>query len=276
MTIAANEAGARVLVHGASGRMGRAVVALLAGDQRMVLAAAVESSGAMTLGRDAGELAGVGSRGVLLTADLHAALAGSDVVVDFSTVGAIPALARAAASSRTPTVVCTTGLDAAAHAAIDALAVVAPVVLAANTSVGVTVLLHLAARAAELLGDDYDLEIVEMHHRHKLDAPSGTALRLAEAVAAARGLNLDTAARHGRSGAVGVRTRDEIGIHALRGGDVIGDHTIVYAGGGERIELTHRAHTRDLFARGALRAARWVVSQPPGKYDMADVLGIPR
>ena len=276
MSEAANEAGARVLVHGAGGRMGRAVLALLATDQRMKLAAAVDHRGAPTLGRDAGELAGAAPCGVVITADLAAALVASDVVVDFSAVGAVPALALAAAASRTPTVVCTTGLDDAAMVALDALAVVAPVVIAANTSVGVTVLLHLAARAAELLGDDYDIEILEMHHRHKVDAPSGTALRLAEAVAGARGLDLATAGRHGRSGQVGARTRDEIGIFALRGGDVIGEHTVVFAGAGERIELSHRAHARDLFARGALRAARWVVSQPPGKYEMADVLGIPR
>lgn len=276
MTIAANEAGARVLVHGAGGRMGRAVVALLATDERMQLAAAVDARGAATLGRDAGELAGAGALGIAVTADLVAALRGSDVVIDFSAVGAVPALARAAAASRTPTVICTTGLDAEALAALDALAAIAPIVVAANTSVGVTVLLHLAARAAELLGDDYDIEILEMHHRRKVDAPSGTALRLAESVAAARGLDLATAARYGRSGQVGARTRDEIGILALRGGDVIGEHTVVLAGDGERVELTHRAHARDLFARGALRAARWVVSQPAGRYEMADVLGIPR
>jgi 4-hydroxy-tetrahydrodipicolinate reductase len=256
--------------------MGRAVVALLAFDERLRLAAAIETAGSATLGRDAGELAGIGTLGVALTSELGVALRRSDVVIDFSHVGAVPALARAAASSRTPMVVCTTGLDAAAHAALDALAKVAPVVVAANTSVGVTVLLHLAARAAELLGEDYDVEIVELHHRHKVDAPSGTALRLAEAVAGARGLELAKAARHGRSGQVGARTPDEIGIHALRGGDVIGEHTVLLAGAGERLELTHRAHARDLFARGALRAARWVVSQPPGKYEMSDVLGIPR
>lgn len=276
MTTAANEAGARVLLHGAGGRMGRAVVSLLAVDERLRLAAALDAPGSKLLGRDAGELAGLGALGVSLTADISAALRVSDVVIDFSVVGAVPALARAAAQSRTPTVVCTTGLDAAAHAALDALAEVAPVVVAANTSVGVTVLLHLAARAALLLGDDYDVEIVELHHRQKVDAPSGTALRLAQAVATARELDLATAARHGRSGQVGARTPDEIGLHALRGGDVIGEHTVLLAGAGERLELTHRAHTRDLFARGALRAARWVVSQRPGKYEMADVLGIPR
>ncbi len=269
-------AGGRVLLHGAGGRMGRAVVALLAGDADLALAVAIEAPGSALVGRDVGELAGLGPGGVRVTDALEAGLCGADVLLDFSAAAAVPGLARAAASVRIPSVICTTGLDAAAHEAIDALACVAPVVVAANTSVGVAVLLHLAARAAALLGDEYDAEIVELHHRHKIDAPSGTALRLAEAVADARGLDLDTAARHGRSGAAGPRAPGEIGVHAVRGGDIIGEHTLVLAGAGERLELTHRAHARDLFARGALRAARWVRGQPPGRYEMRDVLGLPR
>lgn len=276
MTAAATDARVRVLVHGAAGRMGRAVIALLVADERLRLTAALDAPGSAMLGRDAGELAGVGALKIDLTSDLAAGLRASDVVVDFSSAAAVPALARAAAVSRTPMVVCTTGLDGAARAELELVAKVAPVVVAANTSVGVTVLLHLAARAAELLGDDYDVEIVEMHHRHKVDAPSGTALRLAEAVAAVRGLLLPNVARHGRVGQVGSRVRAEIGIHALRGGDVIGEHTVVFAGEGERLELTHRAQSRDLFARGALRAVRWIVAQAPGKYEMRDVLGILR
>jgi 4-hydroxy-tetrahydrodipicolinate reductase len=256
--------------------MGRAVVALLADDTALSLAAAVEAPGSPLLGRDAGELAGLGASGVRVTDDLEAGLRSVDLAIDFSTAAAVPGFARAAASARIPSVICTTGLSPEAHAAIDALAGVAPVVVAANTSVGVTVLLHLAARAAALLGDDYDAEIIELHHRHKVDAPSGTALRLAEAVAEARGLDLDAAARHGRSGATGPRGKGELGIHAVRAGDIIGEHTLVLAGAGERIELTHRAHARDLFARGALRAARWVGGQPAGRYEMSDVLGLPR
>jgi len=256
--------------------MGRAVVALLADDTALSLAAAIEAPGSPLLGRDAGELAGLGAGGVHVTDDLDAALRGVDLAIDFSTAAAVPRFARAAASARIPSVICTTGLSAEAHAGLDSLAGVAPVVVAANTSVGVTVLLHLAARAATLLGDDYDAEIVELHHRHKVDAPSGTALRLAEAVAGARGLDLDAAARHGRSGAAGPRGKGELGIHAVRAGDIIGEHTLVLAGAGERIELTHRAHARDLFARGALRAARWVGGQPAGRYEMSDVLGLPR
>jgi 4-hydroxy-tetrahydrodipicolinate reductase len=173
-------------------------------------------------------------------------------------------------------VIGTTGLDERAEAAIDALAARAPVVVAPNMSPGVTLFFHLAARAAELLGPDYDAEIVEMHHRRKVDAPSGTAVRLGEVVARAKGFDPERAVVHGRSGQVGARPREEVGVMTLRGGDVIGDHTLVLAGEGERLELTHRASSRDIFARGAVRAARWVVGQPPGRYDMADVMGIAR
>jgi 4-hydroxy-tetrahydrodipicolinate reductase len=260
----------RIAMHGAGGRMGRAIVRAISEEASLSLVAALDREGSDALGRDAGELAQVGTIGVALVAD-RVALRGADVVIDFSSPAATAATARACAASSTPMVIGTTGLDAEANEAIDALARTTAVVVAPNTSVGVTVLFHLAAEAARLLG-----EIVEMHHKKKVDAPSGTALRLAERVAAAKGLGQD-AFVHGRSGQVGARPRDEIGIVALRGGDVIGEHTLVLAGPGERMELTHRAHDRSLFALGALRAARWVATRRiPGRYDMTDVLGIIR
>lgn len=265
----------RVAMHGASGRMGRAIIRAVADDAGLALVAAVDREGSEVLGRDAGELAQGSALGVAITAEREAATR-ADVVIDFSTPAATAAMARACAASRTPMVIGTTGLDTEARAAIDALAAEAAVVVAPNTSVGVTVLFHVAAEAARLLGASFDAEIVEMHHRKKVDAPSGTALRLAERVAAAKGLGPDSFV-HGRSGQVGARPEGEIGIVALRGGDVVGDHTLVLAGPGERLELSHRAHDRSLFATGALRAARWVAAiGAPGRYDMADVLGLPK
>lgn len=252
--------------------MGRAIVRAIAEDPSLALVAAIDRAGDL-VARDAGEIAQARTLGVRLSADREA-IAGASVVIDFSSPAATALAAERCARSATPMVIGTTGLDAAAHAAIDALATRAAVVVAPNTSIGVAVLFHLAAEAARLLGAEFDAEIVEMHHRRKVDAPSGTALRLAERIAAAKGLAIPDSFVHGRSGQVGVRPEKEIGIVALRGGDVIGEHTLVLAGPGERIELTHRAHDRSLFAQGALRAARWVTSAPPGRYDMTHVLGI--
>ncbi|MDQ3036598.1 MAG: 4-hydroxy-tetrahydrodipicolinate reductase [Myxococcota bacterium] len=263
----------RIAMHGAAGRMGRAIVRAISEDESLALVAALDREGSDALGRDAGELAQVGPIGIALVAD-RTALRGADVVIDFSSPAATAATARACAASSTPMVIGTTGLDADADAAIGELAAKAAVVVAPNTSVGVNVLFHLAAEAARLLGPDFDAEIVEMHHKKKVDSPSGTAVRLAERVAAAKGLGRESFV-HGRSGQVGARPAAEIGIMTLRGGDVIGEHTLVLAGPGERIELTHRAHDRSLFALGALRAARWAAAQKtPGRYDMADVLAI--
>lgn len=250
-----------VLVHGAQGRMGRACITALAADGRANSIVAVDRTPGST-------------DGVTISTDLAASLNGVDVVIDFSAPAATLALLRECAKTKTPAVIGTTGLDAAVHLAVKELALTTPVVVAANMSPGVAVLLHLVREATVRLGLDYDVEIVETHHRRKVDAPSGTALRLAEEVAAARELSLVDAARHGRHGSVGARTATEIGIHAVRAGDVVGDHTVILAGSEERIELTHKAHSRDLFARGAVRAARWLVGRAPGVYDMSDVLGI--
>lgn len=262
----------RIAVHGAAGRMGREIVQLIAGASDLVLAAAIDRTGCAEIGQDAGTLAGARPLGVALRDGL--APLNADVLVDFSSPAATVAAVGVAAAAGVACVVGTTGLDEAARAALAEASTKIPIVLAPNMSVGVNVALRLLDQATRLLGAEYDVEIVEMHHRRKVDAPSGTALRMADVVARARGLDPKKAARHGRSGQVGARTPDEIGILALRGGDVVGDHTVVFAGPGERIEVTHRAQSRETFARGALRAARWVVGRPPRLYEMADVLGV--
>ena len=198
----------------------------------------------------------------------------ADVLVDFSVHSATAGLAALCAEHGKPIVIGTTGHSDAERESVRSLACRIPMVWSSNYSTGVNDLFWLTKKAAEILGADYDVEIVEMHHRFKQDAPSGTARTLAEIVAEARQLKLDGAARHGREGLVGARTRAEIGIHAVRGGDVVGDHTVMFAAPGERVELVHKAASRDILARGALRAAQWVVGQPPGLYTMQDVLGL--
>jgi 4-hydroxy-tetrahydrodipicolinate reductase len=265
----------RVSVHGAAGRMGRSIVKVLVEDKGATLVSAIDRGAHSALGQDAGVLAGLHEPiGVVLTSSLEAALERAEVVIDFSLPDAARALFQACAARRVAAVVGTTGLDAPARAALDALSKVAPVVVAPNYSVGVNALWALAAQAVRVLGPEFDIEIIEMNHRHKVDAPSGTAVRLTEVVAQARGVDPTSVVRSGRVGQVGPRSPDEIGVHAVRGGDIVGDHTLVLAGPGERIELTHRAHSREIFALGAVRAAHFVVGRAPGLYDMADVLGI--
>ena len=239
----------RVIVHGAAGRMGQALAAAAAELQLPVTAS------------------------VDVHDNLAAALAKGDVVIDFSSPAATASLIELAVAAGKPLVIGTTGHAADERKRLAALAARVPTVWAGNFSVGVNLLFALTARAALVLGDDYDAELIEMHHRQKKDAPSGTAVRLLELILEARQFGPE-ALRHGRSGLTGERTRQEIGVHALRGGDIVGDHTVIFAGPGERIELTHKAGDRAIFARGALRAAQWVVRQPPGVYDMQDVLGL--
>jgi 4-hydroxy-tetrahydrodipicolinate reductase len=258
----------RVHVHGVTGRMGRSIVRALADAEGLLLVGAVSRQ---ALAVDAGTLAGVRPLGVNVT-DQISAMRG-DVVIDFSRSEATEALAKQATEMGFALVVGTTGLEPSALAALEAASRVVPVIVAANTSVGVTVLAHLAQLATKLLGEGFDAEIVEMHHNQKADAPSGTALRIADAVLAAKGLDR-SAIRTGRDGKPGPRTKHEVGVLAMRGGDVIGDHTLVLAGEGERIELTHKATDRALFAKGALRAARWIAGRDAGRYDMRDVIGL--
>jgi 4-hydroxy-tetrahydrodipicolinate reductase len=206
--------------------------------------------------------------------DLRSALAAADVVIDFSSHDATPGIAALCAEHKKAMVIGTTGHSKEDRARFTRLSSRIPMVLSSNFSTGVNALFWLTGKAAEILGPGFDLEIVEMHHRLKRDAPSGTARRLAEILAAARQQQAEQVIRHGRAGLVGERAAEEIGVHAVRGGDVVGDHTVIFAGVGERLELAHKASSRETFAHGALRAAGWVVGQPPGLYDMQDVLGL--
>ncbi|HJL14053.1 MAG TPA: 4-hydroxy-tetrahydrodipicolinate reductase [Sandaracinaceae bacterium LLY-WYZ-13_1] len=266
----------RIAVSGATGRMGRAIVRVVAEEAGCELVQAFTHAEDPSLGRDAGEVAGVGTLAVPVAALDGDSTVDADVLVEFSTPEGAALAADRCDGPRVPLVSGTTGLDDGTLAKLDALAQHVPVVVAPNMSVGVTLLFHLAELATRTLGADFDPEIVEMHHRHKVDAPSGTAVRLAERVAQARELDPKTAVVHGRSGRTGPRPDEEIGVMTLRGGGVIGEHTLHLAGAGERLELTHRAQDRSIFARGAVRAARWVVGKHPARYDMADVLGLAR
>jgi 4-hydroxy-tetrahydrodipicolinate reductase len=258
----------KVAVMGAAGRMGGAVIRVLAESDDLELVAAIDRSGE----GDAGLKAGAGELGVAFTDDVSAVSA-ADVVIDFSLPEAATALFEACLEAQISVVSGTTNLSADAEALLQELAEEVPVVQAPNFSQGVTLLFDLAARAAKLAGPAFDAEIVEMHHRHKVDAPSGTAKRLAEVVAEAKELGDDPFV-HGRSGHTGARTDGEVGVMTLRGGDVVGEHTLFLAAAGERLELTHRATDRTIFARGAVRAARWVTGQAPGRYDMKSVMGL--
>ncbi len=265
----------RVVVIGAAGRMGRLLVSGLLRDPTMKLAGAVELPDCPLLGQDAGTIAGLPACGVALTADLAAAAKQADTVIDFSAAESALPNARLAAAAGCAVVLGTTGLRAADKATLAALVQAgAKIVCAPNMSIGVNLLFHLCDQVARRLGPDYDIEVVEMHHNQKKDAPSGTAVRLGEILATASGLDYPTAVRHGRDGMVGARTKKEIGMHAVRGGDVVGDHTVIFATGGERIELAHKASSRETFARGALRAVKFLATAQPGLYDMQDVLGL--
>jgi 4-hydroxy-tetrahydrodipicolinate reductase len=260
----------RLAVFGATGRMGAAVLRLAqaAGDVQIVGAMAAAADPA--LGRDVGEVVGLGTLGVAVGADVASGLLGAEVVIDFSTASAVRPLLAAAAKAGVAIVSGTTNLGPTELAALDQAASLVPVVWAPNMSRGVAVLAELVRQAVRRLGTEFDVEIVEVHHRRKVDAPSGTALRLAEAVEEARsGLDRVT----GRSGQVGARRAEELGVLAVRGGDVIGDHSVHILGDGERLELTHRATDRELFARGALAAARFARGRAPGRYSLTDVLG---
>ena len=240
-----------IIITGSKGRMGRALVAC-----------AAHHPGLRVVGQiDQGD-------------DLRAIIGQGDVVIDFSSHSATPGMAAVCAAHKKAMVIGTTGHSDEGKAEISSFKSQIPIVLASNFSTGVNTLFWLTRKAAEILGPGFDLEIVEMHHRLKRDAPSGTAKTLAEILAAVRRQQLEAVARHGRSGIVGERTAEEIGLHSVRGGDVVGDHTVIFAGLGERVELTHKASSRETFANGALRAAQWVVKQKPGLYDMQDVLGL--
>jgi 4-hydroxy-tetrahydrodipicolinate reductase len=263
-----------VVVTGAAGRMGTQIVRLVRSTEGMVLTGAAERADAPQIGQDAGALAGLGPIGVQVTDALAKALAGAGVVVDFTSHEASAAHAELCAEKGVPIVIGSTGFTPEAKARVAAAAKRIPIVLAPNMSVGVTVLFELVRQAAKVLGDGYDVEIVESHHKKKRDAPSGTAVKLGEVAAQALGRDPKDALAFARHGILGERPPWQIGVQALRGGDVVGDHTVYFFGEGERLELTHRATSREQFARGAVRAAQWIGGKPAGLYDMADVLGL--
>lgn len=258
---------ARVCVLGPSGKMGRAVLEAAAANQHIKIASAVDRA-------DAGGLGAKVAPDVIASSDLGFALDAADVYVDFTSPAATRATAIAATPRRLAAVIGTTGLTSADDEAIAALTQVAPVVVAANFSVGVNLLLGLVKRTARTLGPDWDAEVVETHHKAKRDAPSGTALAIARAIASGHGVDYNEVKRHTRDGDIGPRPRGEIGVSTVRGGDVVGEHTAYFFGAAERIEISHRATSRAIFAAGALRAAAWVVGKPPGRYDMLDVLDL--
>ena len=264
----------RVLVNAGAGRMGRRVLSLLLEDAELGLAGVREAEGHAAVGSDAGQLIGRGDLGVPVVAAGVDLAAGVDVAIDFSTPTATLALAKQLGQGNIPLVSGTTGFTDSERAQLSEHLKGAACVLAPNMSVGVNVLFKLAHDVTRILGEKFDIEIVEAHHRFKADAPSGTALRLGEEVARAREVSLSEKATYGRQGRCGARTADEVAILAVRAGDIVGEHTVIFGGLGERLELVHKAHTRDNFALGALRAAKWVTRQPAGIYDMMDVLGI--
>ncbi len=254
--------------------MGKRLVSLVQESKSLQLVGATERKGHPDLGKDAGDLAGCGHLDVSLTDDLAKPLPQANVVVDFTSPAAsLNHLAQAVQHKRAM-VIGTTGFSPDEMNQLRKHTESIPCVQAPNMSVGINVLLQIIGKVAQALGDDYDLEIIDIHHNKKKDAPSGTALKLAEALAEAKGWDLQKTGVYSRHGIIGERSQKEIGIQTIRAGDIVGDHTVLYGGPGERIEITHRAQNRDPFARGALRAAEWVVSQPPGLYGMADVLGL--
>lgn len=264
----------KAIVTGAAGRMGGRIISLIAATDGMELVGAVEQKGHDAVGRDAGEGLGLGKTGVVIEDSLAACIDRGDVVIDFtfheSSVGHL----ETAAGKRRAMVIGSTGFTEDEMGRIRGLAVNTRCVLSPNMSVGVNVLFSILDMAAGILKDDYDVEIVEAHHHLKKDAPSGTAMKMAQIIAARLGRNLDKVGVYGRKGLIGERTKDEIGIQTLRAGDIVGEHTVMFCGAGERLEFIHRAHSRDNFAKGAIRAAQWIVGQKNGLYDMLDVLGL--
>ncbi len=264
----------RIMVTGIAGRMGRTLAEAIATQDDLLLAAALERADSSVIGADAGELCGLGRNGVVVSADLASVVSAGDVVIDFTAPAATLAHLAVCRDAGRAIVIGTTGLDAAGREALSTAARDIPVVYAPNYSVGVNLSLRLLEMAARVLGDSVDIEIIEAHHRHKVDAPSGTALRMGEVVAAALGRDLAEVAVYGREGHTGARDRRTIGFETIRAGDIVGDHTVLFAADGERLEITHKASSRMTFAAGAVRAAVWATKQPPGLYDMNDVLGL--
>lgn len=264
----------KIAVSGAAGRVGKRILALANDHPEIHISGALESAGHPSLGKDAGEVAGIGTLGIPIADEVASVLDGCDVLIDFSGPQASVAHVRAAAESGKAIVVGTTGFSEEQKKEMSRVGSNTRCLIAPNMSMGMNLLFSLVESVAQALGEGYDVEIVEAHHNMKKDAPSGTANKLAEIIAQARGLDLASAGVYGREGIVGQRKPDEIGVMAVRGGDILGEHTVLFVTNGERVELIHRAHSRDAFAKGAVQAALWLVSRPNGVYDMQDVLGL--
>ena len=264
----------KIAIVGAAGRMGQALARCSKMMPQLKLVAAVESSACQLCGKDIGLIAGIGENGILITSDLVAAVKAADVLIDFSFHENVPNTIKYAVEHKKAVVIGTTGLNPDERAVVEQAAKVVPIVSAPNMSLGVNLLFALVEQASKALGLDYDVEITEAHHRYKKDAPSGTALRLGEKVAHGRNQNFRDVVIYGREGLGSERPRGQIGIHALRAADIIGDHTVLFATEGERVEISHRVTSRDALAKGALHAVSWLVTQKPGLYDMQDVLGL--
>ena len=254
--------------------MGGAVIRAIKQTPGVELVAAIDKPESARVGKDAGEISTAGHLGIPVSDRIEPHLQPNSVIIDFTQPTASLGYLRVAAKKSMPIVIATTGFDSHQSAEIKRLSRRAPTLLSANTSLGVNVLIALLGKAAGMLGQDYDVEIIETHHRFKKDAPSGTALALGRSVAEALNRDLDNHGIHGRKGIVGERSQKEIGLLSVRAGDIVGEHTVIFGGIGERLEFTHRAHSRDTVARGAIRAAQWLASQKPGLYGMQDVLGI--
>ena len=264
----------RVVIAGAGGRMGRTLIHAVAATKGVTLAGALDAPDSAVIGRDAGELAGLGRNGVIVAGDAAPLLRSADALIEFTIPAATLVFAELAANANLVHVIGTTGHSAEEEAVIAKAANRATIVKSGNMSLGVNLLAALVKRVAKTLNDDYDIEIVEMHHNKKIDAPSGTALMLGRAAAEGRGVDLKQHAVRGRDGITGARCAGDIGFASLRGGTVVGEHSVIFAGPAERVELTHRAEDRMIFARGALHAALWARGKKPGLYTMADVLGL--
>ncbi len=263
-----------VLVTGAAGRMGRQIISLLLQEDGIELIGATEIEGHPSVGNDVGEIVGAGKIGVLVSDNLDKAALGADAIVDFTNPEATLDAASYASSMGKPMVIGTTGFSQDQKMRLEELASKFACVISPNMSIGVNVMFEITKKLAESLGNEFDIEVIEAHHRDKKDSPSGTAMRLGEIIAESTGRNFSKVARLGRHGYVGKRGPDEIGIQAIRGGDIIGEHSVWFCGNGERVEVTHRATDRDNFARGAILALRWIIGKPPGVYDMRNVLGL--
>jgi 4-hydroxy-tetrahydrodipicolinate reductase len=264
----------KIGVAGAAGKMGSRIAALLKEYEGLQLAAAFERTGHKDVGKDIGTIVGIGETGIKLSDGIGKIIDSVDLIIDFTSIESTKQNLRTAAERGKAMVIGTTGLSTEDLKEIAPLARSIPCVMASNMSLGVNLLLKVLQDVARVLGDDYDIEIVEAHHRLKKDAPSGTALKMAQVIAEAVNRNLDEVAVYARKGIIGQRTRKEIGIQTVRAGDIVGEHTVLFGGLGERIEITHKASSRDTFARGALKAALWLAGRPAGLYDMQDVLGL--